>query len=103
MLMVCDKVFKLSGHVIYEMASEGRELTSVIPADDSSDYSHVKDREVERVLRLIFSKATEYGEYQIFMQEVSKFKPRLRLLPIAPFHSRFNVHYHHVHSACMHG
>lgn len=48
-----------AGRVLYEMASEGREFASIVPEDDSSDYQHVKDREVGRILKLIFSKVSQ--------------------------------------------
>ena len=53
------------------MASEGREFTSMVPEDDSNDYKHVKDSEVERVLKVIFSKvSTDYSDYQAAVQDV---------------------------------
>lgn len=56
---------------MYEMASAGRELTSVIPDEDDSCYHHVKDDAVLRALKLIFSKTIE-EDYQSSLLEVSQ-------------------------------
>lgn len=54
---------------MYEMASAGQELTSVIPDDDDSCYRHVKDETVLRVLKRVFSKTAE-EDYHASLLEV---------------------------------
>ena len=61
-----------AGHVIYEMASEGRELNDVTPSNDSKDYQHVKDEAVKAVLKHIFHMVYEASSIQTdHLQEVS--------------------------------
>jgi len=55
------------------MASKGRELTSIVPESDDDCYKHVKDKEVLRVLKLIFRKVLQ-DDYETSIKEVRQFE-----------------------------
>ncbi len=52
------------------MVSKGRELTSIVPHDKDPSYKHVSE-DILRVLKLIFSKATQDSNYRDSITEVS--------------------------------
>ena len=51
------------------MASKGRELTSLVPDEDDEDYKHVKSKEVQKALKIIFEKASHH-DHQESLKEV---------------------------------
>ena len=59
-----------AGHVIYEMACRGRELTSAVP--DAKDYRWVEDERVTPLLERIFSECEkEETDYRGSVTNVS--------------------------------